>query len=212
MSIDRKYIVDKVIWHLKRETKFFMSSELHTLVGIDAFRRISEDIRYPKSNFSSYLGSGDWRITMPPDFVKVDETDDITYQYNGSGIAKIASKTRKLIGRDQILLAIPGIPSSYFMENETTIGVNPPSVSGCIVIPYVKLPTSLSSDTDTNELTERAYPAAIYWSVSQCLLMDNDERYLVYSKLYNQEIDRLNRQYGEMYEEDKDIIPDERYL
>jgi len=212
MAIDRKYIFDRVSWHLKKETKYFMSGDLHTLIGIDAFRRIAEDIRYPKVNMSAYMTSGQWRINISSDFIKVDETDDIVYEYSGSSIVKITPKAKKLIGRDQLMTASPGIPSNYFMENETTIGFYPPSTSGCIVIPYVQVPTSLSSDADTNQLTERCYQAAVFWSVSQCLLMDDDERYLVYQRLYDIEIARINRMYNEMYEEDKDVIPHEDYL
>jgi hypothetical protein len=205
MMIDRHYIFDKVVWHLKQETKFYSS---------DAFRKIAEDIRYPKANYSAYLASGVWTIDMPDDFIKVDETDDITFKAGDtSSIIKITPKTRKLIGRDQILAATPSTPEHYFMEDQNTMGFYPPSSTsgGIMVIPYVKTPTSLSSDTDTNELTERAYQAVIYWTVSQCLLMGDDERFPIYQQLYNTEILRLQRQFGEMYEEDKDMIPDERY-
>lgn len=210
--INREYIFNEVVWHLKQETKFFTSGKLHLLIGVDAFRRIAEDLRYPKTNISAGLVSGNWTLDVPSDFIKIDETDDIVYRKdNTSGILLIRPKARKLIGRDQILTATAGIPESYFMEDQTTIGFYPPSDGGTVVVPYVKVPISLSSDTDVNELTERAYPAAVYWVVGQCLLMDDDERYLVYQNLYLGEIQRLHRQYGEMFEEDRDMVPDENY-
>lgn len=219
MAIDRQYIFNEVVWHLKQETKFFTSSKLQIMIGVDAFRRIAEDIRFPKTNFSSYLNSGTWTLSMPADFIKVDETDDVVFNPDTSGvlgsgnvgIIKIPPRTRKLIGRDMILSAVAGTPQYYFMEDQSTMGFYPPSMGGTAVVPYVQLPTALSSDTATNQLTERAYPAAIYWTVTQCLLMDDDERYVVYQSLYDREILRLQRQFGEMFEEDSDMIPDENY-
>jgi len=97
------------------------------------------------------------------------------------------------------------------MESESVIGVYPPSISGCIVIPYIKVPQTLAVDTDTNELTEKCYQAAVYWTVWQCMLTDSDERSAIYENLYNGEISRLKRRYGEMFEEDSDLVPHESY-
>ena len=211
MAINRQFIFNKVVFYLKNETKFFSSSDLYTIIGVDSFRRIAENIEYPKSNYSSVVASGVWTVPMPSDFIKIDRTKDIIFQ-GSSNINVIPPKDQRNIGRDQILTATAGTPENYFMEDQTTLGLYPPSTSGTIVVPYVSLPTSLSSDTDTNELTERCYMASIYWTVSECMLKDNDERYATYLALYEKETKRLKADYNDMYEEEKDVWPDDRYV
>jgi len=211
MPIDRRYIFNKVNFLLKQENKFFTSSEIHMLIGVDSFRRIAEDINYPKTNFSSYVASGVWSVSSPSDFIKVDATSEVTFQ-DSSDTYKLDPEIKTNIGRANILTATPGTPSNYFMESESKIGIYPPSTSGCIVVPYVSHPTSLSSDTDTNELTEQAYMAAAYWTVHECFLKDNDEKRAgKYEIKYLGEIKRLNKRFGDLYEVPHDIQPDEDY-
>lgn len=210
MAVTRLEIFNKVVTLLKKETKFFTSSELHSLIGVDSFRRIAEDIEYPKSNFSSVAVSGVWTIDMPDDFIKIDDSKDIVF--NNGSITKVEPKDQKTIGRDQILSAAPGVPANYFMEDETTVGVYPPPISGTFVVPYVKYPTSLSTDAGTNELTRKCYMASVYWVVTECMLKDNDARYQVYSGLYDKETQRLRGLYNGMFEEHKDIYPASEYL
>ena len=210
MSINRQYIFNKVVTLLKRETKFFTSSDVHMLIGVDAQMRIAEDIEYPKSNFSSNVVSGTWTVDMPSDFVKVDDGKDVIFK--GDSYSKLGPRSQKLIGRDQILSAAPSVPQYYFMEDETTVGLYPPAVSGTVVVPYVKYPTSLSTDAATNELTQKCYMASVYWVMSECMLKDNDARYQVYSGLYDKEIQRLRGKFGDMFEENFDISPAPEYL
>ena len=98
------------------------------------------------------------------------------------------------------------------MEDETTVGLYPPAISGVAVIPYVKYPTSLSTDAATNELTSKCYMASVYWAMSECMLKDNDQRYQVYSSLYDKEIQRLRGKFGDAFEEDHNIFPAIEYL
>jgi len=211
--IDQQYIFNKVMVYLKSESKFFTSGEILSTIGIDSFRRIAEDLEFPKATFSAAMGSGVWTvsITTPGDFIKIDKTKDVVFT-DATNIRKLRPRTQKLIGRDQILSAVPGSPQNYFMEDQSTLGVYPPSTSGTITIPYVQRPTSLSSLTDTNELTEECYMASVFYTVEQCMMKDNDERAAVYAKKYAVEIDRLKTIYNEMYEEPKDLIPAEGYL
>jgi len=210
MAIDRKYIFDKANFFLKKENKFFTSSELHLAIGVDAFRRVSQDLEFPKSNYSSVLASGVYTLAMPSDFVKVDKTKDVVFT-DSSRTRNLPPRDQRRIGRDQILTATPGNPTNYFMEDQTTIGVYPPSTSGIIVVPYVQQATSLSSDSATNQLTDKAYMAATYWVVAECMLKDNDARFDTYAKLYTGEILRLRKELGELYEETKDFYPDAEY-
>lgn len=208
---DREYIFNKVTFFLKKETKFFTSSELHMMIGVDAQRRIAEDINYPKTNYSGYVASGAWRISSPSDFIKVDENNEVTYEDN-STIGVLNPERLKSIGRANILDATPGTPQNYFMESESLIGIYPPSTSGCIVIPYVKMPTSLSSDSDTNEITSETYMAATYWVVAECFAKDNDPRANTYDAKYQIEIARLSKRFGEKFEVEYNIEPDPDYL
>ena len=98
------------------------------------------------------------------------------------------------------------------MINQTTMGIYPPSTSGTVVIPYVHAPTSLSSDPDTNELTENCYMAAAYFTVGECMLKDNDQRASFYTTLYEREIRKLKHLYGGLFDEDEAIEPHESYL
>lgn len=211
MSIDRQYIFNKVVFYLKNETKFFTSSDLQTIIGVDSFNRIAEDLEYPKAHFSGTVTSGQWLVPMPDDFIKIDKTQDIVFT-DITQTHTLPPKDQRVIGRDQILTAIPGTPQNYFMEDQFTMGIYPPCTSGIIVVPYVQQPTSLSSDTDTNDLTERCYMAAVYWTVTECMLKDNDERHLVYAQRYEREIRRLRANFNDMFEEDKDMIPADGYI
>jgi len=211
MTINRGYIFNKVSFLIKKEMKFFTSSDVQTIIGVDSFRRIAEDIEYPKSNYSSVVNSGVWTVPMPDDFIKVDKAKDIVFS-DSTGIRKITPKDQRNIGRDQVLSATPGSPENYFMEDQVTVGLYPPSTSGIIIVPYVNVPTSLSSDSDTNQLTERCYMASVYWTVAECMLKDSDEKYGVYMQKYDKEIQRLRADYGDAFEEDKDFAPNTSYL
>jgi len=127
-------------------------------------------------------------------------------------VHKVTHKNQKKIGRDQILSATPSTPTNYFMENESTIGVYPPSTSGTLVVPYVKEPTSLSSDTDTNQLSQKGYMASVYWTVAQCMLKDNDSRFQLYQGLYDREVQKLEYSYDGMFEEESSVSPNSDYV
>jgi hypothetical protein len=216
MPIDKRYIFNKTMFYLKKESKFFTSSDVSMIIGVDAFRRIAENIDYPKSNFSTFIASGVWTVTMPSDFLKVDQNKDVVFQ-NATNTYKVEPKYQKDIGR-HIILQPPGsqIPQNYFMEDHTTVGLYPPSTSGIIVVPYVSIPTSLSTDTDTNQLTETCYMAAVYWTVSECMLKDDDakddSKFTKFYTLYEKETLRLRKRFGEMYEINYDLSPHEDYL
>lgn len=210
MGIDRQYIFNKVAFFLKKENKFFTSAELHMAIGVDVFRRIAEEIDYPKTELSTYIASGVWKLSTPVDFLKIDQNREVTYQ-DDSNTYVLDPKTQKKIGRHNILNADPGTPENYFMETESQIGIYPPGTSGSIIVPYVKIPTSLSTDAASNEIINQTYMAATYWTVGECMLKDNDPRFTTYQQLYNNEILRLRKRFGEMFEEVKDIEPDENY-
>ncbi len=207
----RKNIFDKVNFYLKQENKFFTSSEIHLSIN-DAFRRIAEDIDYPKTNYSSYMTSGQWSVSTPADFLKIDKNSQITYESTSGSVNILKSKLQTDIGRDYIMTKSPSIPESYFEESESKIGVYPSSTSGCLVIPYVKAPTALSSDTDTNELTENCYMAAVWWGVAECMLKDSDPRAQGFIGLYTGEITRLKRRYGSRFEQSFNLEPHPSYI
>lgn len=211
MAITFKYMFDKSMFFLKNESKFFTSADVKNMLAIDSFKRISEEIGYPKGTHTVYLTSGSWIVSAPIDFIKVDVNSDVTY-YNGSSITKVKPKEQSEIGRAEILGANPSIPTNYFLESETKIGFYPPSTSGQVLIPYVKHPTIMSSDTDTNELSERCYMAAIYWTVSECLMRDKDERASGFREMYHNEVNRLKTQYNMMLDIKKHMYPHRDYL
>lgn len=212
MAITMQWIFDRVNFLLKKENKFFTSSDLINMIGTDSFRAIAVDIGYPRGDFSTYMTSGQYLLSTPADFVKVDENSRVTYQHTSNVVVTLAPEELREIGPEQVLTATPGVPENYFMKSETQFGVYPPSTSGCLVIPYVKRPTMLSSPTDTNELTERCYNAAAYWTVGQCLLADSDERAVAFNKMYDREIIRLKGEYNQMYEVERHMKPHPEYL
>jgi|TARA_Y100000310_G_scaffold192960_1_gene192903 hypothetical protein len=199
------------MFHLKQEGLFFTSAEINLIIGVDAFTRIAEDIDYPKTNYSTYVNSGVWQVSTPSDFLKVDENSCITYE-DDSTIHELGPARLTSIGRNVVLNATPGTPANYFMEKEDMVGLYPPGTSGCLVIPYVQEPTSLSSDSDTNQITRQTYMAAVYWTVHEAMLKDNDGRADKYLALYQNEIARNKKRFGEMYELDYAITPHEDYL
>lgn len=211
MSITYRNIYDKTMFFLKKEGKFFTSSDIKQTITVDSFKRIAEELGYPKETYQVILTSGSWVVSAPTNFIRIDKNSDMTY-YNGVNVTKIEPAIQSDIGRDEILSAEPDTPSQYFMETENKIGLYPPATSGLVVIPYVKSPTVMSADTDTNELSERCYMAAVYWTVSECMLTDSDERYVGYRQLYDKEIDRLKDQYRIIMEIPKDVKPHRRYL
>lgn len=210
MAITLKHIFDKTMFFLKKESKFFTSSEVKNIIAIDSFRRIAEEIGYPKDNHIVVLTSGSWIVSTPIDFIKIDVNSEGTY-YDGKNITKITPKEQTEIGREEILSATPGIPENFFLESESKIGVYPPSTSGQVIVPYVKHPTIMSSDTDTNQLTEKCYMAAVYWTVAECFMKDSDERYTIFKTHYENEVTRLKGQYNTLINSPKDIHPHEDY-
>lgn len=212
MAIDKKFIFSKTMFHLKKESKFYTSSDVGLIIGVEAFKRIAEEIDFPKSNYSTFVASGVWTVTMPNDFVKVDQNKDLVFR-DYSTTYRLKPKYQKDIGRHVIIKPeSSAVPQYYFMEDQTTLGIFPPSTSGLVVVPYVKTPISLSSDADTNELTDNCYMAAIYWTCSECMLKDNDPKFDKYYAMYEKEVLRLKKRYGEMHEINYDVSPDEEYL
>lgn len=211
MAITLKYIFDKTMFFLKNESKFFTSADVKSTLAIDSFKRIAEEIGYPKATHTVYLTSGSWIVSAPIDFIKVDVNSQVTY-YNGDTITEVKPKDQWDIGRANIMNATPSIPQNYFLESESKIGFYPPSTSGQVLVPYIKHPTSMSSDTDTNELTEKCYMAAIYWTVSECLMKDSDERATGFREMYHNEISRLKSQYNMMLDIKRDVKPHQSYI
>ena len=80
--------------YLKSESKFFTSGEILSTIGIDSFRRIAEDLEFPKATFSAAMGSGVWTvsITTPGDFIKIDKTKDVVFT-DATNIRKLHPKT-----------------------------------------------------------------------------------------------------------------------
>jgi hypothetical protein len=211
MTVTRSHIFNRVSFYLKNEHKFFTSSEIQTIIGVDAFRRIAEDLDWPKTNYSAYVASGAWTVTMPAGFLKVDQNSQVVYK-DATGTNELTPRRQTNIGRDTIMTATPGTPVNYFMEKESVLGLYPPSTSGLIVVPYVSVPTSLSSDSDTNELTEQCYMAAVYWTVAMCFDKDADARADKFLLRYEAEIQRLRKRYEESFEVDRDLAPSEDYV
>jgi hypothetical protein len=210
-AIDLDYIYEKTMFYLKQESKFFTSAEVRSIIANDAFKRIAEEIGYPKENHAVVLGSGSWVVSSPTDFIKIDTNIQATY-YNGVSITNLKPKEQWEIGRAEVLSATPGIPQYYFMETENKIGINPPATSGQVIIPYVKAPTVMLSGGSTNELSEKCYMAAVYWTVSECLLKDSDERSQAFREMYNNEISRLKSQYNMMFDIRRDLKPHQNYI
>lgn len=213
MTITRKDIFDKVNFFCKKENRFFASSDLLTIINRDAMKRIAEDVMYPKANYSGYLSSGTYLVSAPVDFLKVDSNSQIVFQ-DYTGVHKLYPKEKQDIGYDSILTSIstPTSPTEYYMETESIIGIYPPCTSGNFVIPYVKRPTALSSDADTNEITERCYMAAVYWTLTECMIADTDERSIFYEQKYQTEIARLKDQYRRGFEITRDYRPNKDYV
>jgi len=216
MTITYRDIWDKVSFYVKGEHKFFTSAQIKSIITEDAFNRIAEEVGYPKSNHSSYLTSGEWVVSSPANFIKVDANSQVTYK-DASNTIRLKPKEQIAIGRDNILTATPGTPSDYFLESDTKIGIYPPCTSGCVVIPYVSRPSwtsgvALVDDTSTNELTERCYMAAVYWTVSENFIKDGDERGTGFREMYHNEISRLKSQYNMMLEIRRDVKPHAQYI
>lgn len=211
MAINLEYIYDKAMFYLKEESKFFTSSEVKSIIALDAFNRIAEEIGFPKGNHVAILTSGSWIVSSPIDFIKIDTNIQATY-YDGTTITNLAPKEQWEIGRAEVLNAAPSRPQYYFLESESKIGIYPPSTSGEVIIPYVKKPTSLSSDSSINELTDKCYMAAVYWTVAECFSKDEDPRAEKYDTKYWNEISRLKSQYNMMFDIRRDIKPHQNYI
>ncbi len=207
MTITRADIWNEINFQLKKENKFFTSSDIHRVINQVAVRRIAEDISYPRTNFSAYVTSGQYLLSAPSDFIKVDQNSWVTYESISGTISKLHPKELRKIGTDNVLTATPGTPENYFMQDEATFGLYPPSTSGCVVIPYVYRPTDLSSDTSGNQITERCFMAIVYKSCEHLLAADSDTRSLFFEKKYDVEIKRLKGQYNEMLEITRDMSP-----
>lgn len=180
--INRQWVFNNVMWHLKNETKFFTSSAIMQMVGVDVWKKISEDIEYPTANISVVVSAGSVSVSTPSDFVKLKN-----------------HKTTVMRMLDPTITMASGVPDNYWLDDYGVINWYPPSIgAGTVIIPYVNEPTSLSTDAGVNELTERGCHAAVYWIVSECMLRDNDSRYTAYLSLYQNEVARLKSLYGEI--------------
>lgn len=182
--ITRKWIFDKVVFLLKNETKFFTSSNLMTLIGVDVWKKIAEDVEYPVGYLSSVVAAGAYSMSTPSDFIKLKSHKEVS-----------------LRKPDPTITIASGVPDNYWLDDYGQIFWYPPSTAGSltVVVPYVQEPTSLSSDSATNELTERGCNAATYWVVSECMLRDNDQRYTAYLQLYQNEIQRMRSMLGDIF-------------
>ena len=211
MAKDRLFIEGKIRTFVREEkARFWTSSEIH--VGInDGFRQIAEDINYPKADYSGYIASGAYTFSMSSDFIKIDPDSEVIWK-DGSGTNVLTPARLKDIGRHTMLTATPGTPQNYFFIKENQLGIYPPSTSGCIVVPIIAEPTHLSSDTDTNELTEQCYMADAYWVAWEAFHKDKDPRTASYNALYNNEINRIKGRFGDMWEIEYQMTPHEDYL
>jgi len=209
MAITKRHIIDKVYFFLREEAKFFTSSTVYSIIENDAFRRIAEDIDYPKTNASSVMGSGEYIVSAPINFLKIDQNWNPTFKDYG-GTRDLEPTTA--ISRATILTATPGTPQEYTEWNQTQFAIHPPSTSGTIVLPYVMNPTTLSGDADTNELTEDCYMAAVFYTLQECMMKDNDQRAGYWESKYNSEIGRLRKRFNEKYEVGFNIVPKRDYL
>jgi hypothetical protein len=181
-TVTKQRIFNKVVFHLKNETKFFTSNDLATMIGVDVWKKLAEDIEYPIGYISSIVSVGAHSLSTPSDFIKCKQ-----------------HKENTLRKPDPSITVASGVPDNYWLDNTGQIGWYPPATgTQTVVIPYVKEPTSLSGDSSTNELTERGFNAAVYWVVSECMLRDNDARYTSFLSLYQNEVARLNGILGGM--------------
>jgi hypothetical protein len=80
MPITRLDIFNNVNFFLKKENKFFTSSDVLTIINRDAFRRIAEDVMYPRASYSGALTSGAYLISTPADFIKIANNANITFK------------------------------------------------------------------------------------------------------------------------------------
>ena len=212
MAITRRFIFDKVNFFLKQENKFFTSAEVLSMIDNEAFNFVARDINYPKTNYSAYLASGKYLVSTPTDFIKVSPNDKIVYR-DASSTHELDPKEKTDIGVTEIYTATPSIPEYYYPENESHIGIYPPCTSGIVIIPYVKKPTILTNDSSVNEITEQCYLAAVYWTTKECMLKDKDlERYIVFEKLYNYEVENLKAHYNITFGTPKDIRPHKDWI
>jgi len=212
MAINRLSIWNEVNFQLKKENKFFTSSDILRTINDIAMRRVAEDVSYPRTSYSTYMTSGQYIVSSPIDFIKVDQNSWVTYESTSGNISKLKPKELREIGTENVLTAKPAtVPQNYFMQNENLFGVYPPSTSGCIVIPYVHRPTDLSGDADVNEITERSFLAVVYKSCEHLMAADSDERSLFYKNEYDGEIKRLKGQYNSMMEITRDMKPSKDY-
>lgn len=180
-AINRLRIFNKVSFLIKDELTFFTSAEIMQMVGVDVWKRIAEDVGYPRTILSTVVTSGSWMVSSPNDLVRLYEMAEFS------------------IRKEEDKILVPSVPHNYWMETTNYIGIYPASTSGLVNIPYVKEPTSLSSDSASNELSERCYTAAAYWIAGECMLKDNDQRYKDFTALYDKEILRLQKLYGTRY-------------
>jgi hypothetical protein len=180
-AINRLRIFNKVSFLIKNELTFFTSSEIMQMVGVDVWKRIAEDVGYPRTLLSAVVSSGTWMVSSPSDMVKLYEMEEFS-------VRKEDDKT-----------LVPTVPHNYWLESTNYIGIYPASLSGLVNIPYVKEPTSLSTDSASNELSERCYTAAAYWIAGECMLKDSDQRYKDFTLLYDKEILRLQKLYSARY-------------
>jgi hypothetical protein len=211
MAITLGDIFNEINFFIKKENRFFASSDILRIINRTAFPRIAEELMYPKTVVSGFLSSGQYLISTPADFIKIDENSEMLFTDN-TPTRNLLPTEKHEIGFAEILTATPGNPGKYYMESETLIGVYPPCTSGNYVIPYVKMPTGISSATDTNELTERCFMAAVYYTLSECMLTDNDEKAVFYNQKYDMEIKRLKDQYRLKFEITKDMKPHNKYV
>lgn len=183
MAIDRLWIFNRVQFHLKNETNFFTSTPLINLVSVDAWIKIAGDVGYPRTALSTTVTQGQFQVAAPSNFLRLDDCKDFEFR------------------KDNGIDSMPEVPDNYYLDNNNMIGFYPPAIkAGTVKIPYVMTPTSLSSDTSTNELTDKCADAAIYYIASECMLRANDPKHEIYVAKYDKEIERLKRIYGTKYE------------
>jgi len=192
---------------LKETTaRFWSDNELKNFIN-DACMRIARDIRLPKKSITGNLSANDTYFTVPNDFLSIDDELGISLNIGGT-LHQLAPKRPTDIGRETLLKASAGIPEYYYIKDVDKIAFDCPlESSATYTLNYIYVPTTMSNDGDSNEISTFAYWAIIWWTLTMALIKDKDERYMNFLQFYGIEVEGLKTYAAEMINYDYRLTP-----
>ncbi len=217
---------NKIRFFLNEQTEsFWLDADINTAIN-DAGKEVSKEIRFPRTNFSSALTSGQYQVNLSTNWTFINQDKGVFYvsrNYSGdfADAIELHPSTVADIGQEEVENATPSTPEKYYPLTETTIGVYPPiaETSGTSYSGYVKCylvvpPTVMDTDGETSEILDWTFYAHVYHATAECFGKREgfEEKQILYDNKYQNEVAKIKSDYSDKFGVDPHIKPHDDYI